>query len=162
MKLGLYRDRTVTQRSRDSYDFEGGVRVVSVSNNPVAPRIRLRRTRIIWIKGRKRGHSHNFAGARTHHDAGGAHRRIFLHRFGKFTLQNMLQTGVESENDIVTVARVNILVPVRRQFAGMNHFRAPPPWYSCECVIEHFLDPGSPDRFYVRLLIGSTLFGADK
>ena len=74
----------------------------------------------------------------------------------------MLQTGVESENDIVTVARVNILVPVRRQFAGMDHFRAPPPGYSCERVIEHFLDPGSPDRFYVRLLIGSTLFGADK
>ena len=63
------------------------------------------------------GHRQNFAGAGPEHEAGGADGGMFFDAEGQFAFDDVLQAGVEGEDDVEAVARGDVLIAVGDQLA---------------------------------------------
>ena len=109
-------DQALVEGAADHNDFEGGTRLVVVGDHPVAERVRRERAGMVGIKSGAIGQGQNLAGARADHDGGDADRGKLAHAGGQFGLHDVLQTGVQREHHIESVARLDVLVAILHQF----------------------------------------------
>ena len=102
------------QRAGDDDDFESGTRLHDIGDDAVA-RFRRNGVRLVRVVIRQRGHRQNFAGARAHHDAGDAARRVLLQRVGQRGFNDVLHRRVNGQHHVQAVARLHIFVAQRDQ-----------------------------------------------
>ena len=62
------------------------------------------------------GHCQDFSSLWPHQNNGGFLRGILLHRGIDFVLDDVLQTQIDSQMDLITIARSALLSPVRNNF----------------------------------------------
>ncbi len=93
-------------------DLEGGTRLHHVDDRPVFhllwPGLRAE----VQIKIRPIGHCQDFPCLRPHQNNGGFLRRILRHGGVDFILDDILQTKIDGQMDLVAVARSALLPPV--------------------------------------------------
>ena len=73
---------------------------------------------------------------------------MFRHGGGQLVFNNILQTGVDGEDDIQAILGFDILVPISHQFtAAPIHFRAAPTANATELGLHGQLNPVLADHF---------------
>ena len=98
------------QRRRNRDNFKGGPRLNHVGDDAVT-RVGGDGAGLVRIKVRIRSQRQNFAGARTHDDAGDALRGVLLQRFGQRGFHDVLHRRIQGQHDVQTIPRVDIFVP---------------------------------------------------
>src|SRR5262245_64352555 len=97
-------------------DLEGRARLHHVDDGPVFHFFGLRVKAKVQVEIRPIGHCENFARLRPHQNDRGFLRRIFLRRGVDLVLNNVLQTKVDSQMNLIAVARRAYLTAIRHDF----------------------------------------------